>query len=254
MRNYHRLEVITATKYLRLGTAATVLLGQFVASNDLVTPKTDLTIAHTDIRLSKDGDAPGQSHNSAGATHREHGYYAVPLDTTDTNTAGRLRIMVTVATALGVKDDYEVIPAKVYDSMISASSNHWIEDAVWDAQAKDHVIIGSFGQRLGIIYAGTALGGSVNTIQLDAGASDKDNIYTKDFILITRGTGAGQCRLISSYNVGPLPGGIRTVFVKPTWKIVPSTDSEFVIVPFVDSSIQVQSFRISLTGNAKVLP
>ena len=108
---------------LKQSTAATVKLGPFVDSTDGVTAETALTISQADIRLSKNGGAFAQTNNATGATHDENGYYGVPLDTTDTNTLGRLRVAVNESGALPVWQDFMVVNANVYDSLIGGSDN-----------------------------------------------------------------------------------------------------------------------------------
>ena len=87
---------------LKQSTAATIKLGPFVDDTDGKTAETALTIGQADIRLSKNGGDIAQSHNATGATHDELGYYDIPLDTTDTGTLGRLRVLVSKAGALPV--------------------------------------------------------------------------------------------------------------------------------------------------------
>ena len=106
--------------WLKQSTAATVELGPFVDDTDFKTVETALTIAQADIRLSKNGGAFAQSNNVAGATHLEGGDYGVPLDTTDTNTLGRLRVRIAEAGALVVWRDFMVVPANVWDSFFGA--------------------------------------------------------------------------------------------------------------------------------------
>jgi hypothetical protein len=108
------------SQWLKQSTAATVVLGPFVDSSDGVTAETGLTISQTDIRLSKNGGAFAQTNNAAGATHMENGYYSAPLDTTDTNTLGRLRVAVTESGALPVWADFHVVPANVWDSLFGS--------------------------------------------------------------------------------------------------------------------------------------
>lgn len=110
-------------KILKQSTAATIKMGPFVDSTDGSTAETALSIAQADIRLSKNGGDIAQSNNSTGATHDEAGYYDVPLDTTDTNTLGRLKVMVSKSGALPIWDEYTVVTANVYDSLIAASDN-----------------------------------------------------------------------------------------------------------------------------------
>ena len=102
-------------QWLRLSTAYTAQMGPFLDSANGVTPLAGLTIAQADIRISKNGGAFAQSHNSAGATYSENGYYAVPLDTVDTNTLGTLRVAISKAGALPVWQDYMVMPTNIWE-------------------------------------------------------------------------------------------------------------------------------------------
>lgn len=106
---------------LKVSTAADVILGPFVDSTDGVTAETALTISQADIRLSKNGGAFAQTNNATGATHRENGNYVVPLDATDTNTLGRLRVSIAESGALPCWLDFHVVPANVYDSLIGGT-------------------------------------------------------------------------------------------------------------------------------------
>ncbi len=107
---------------LKQSTAATIVLGPFVDDTDGKTAKTGLTISQADVLLHKsDGTSIAQKNDATSATHRSSGYYTVPLDTTDTNTLGRLRVMVSESGALPVWADYMVVPAVVYDSLIGGS-------------------------------------------------------------------------------------------------------------------------------------
>lgn len=107
---------------LKQSTAFTWKAGPFLDDTDGKTPETGLSIAQADIRLSKAGGDYAQSHNSAGATHDESGNYDVPLDATDTNTLGHMRVMIQKSGALPVWDDFFVYPAKVYDAMTGADN------------------------------------------------------------------------------------------------------------------------------------
>lgn len=107
--------------FLKQSTSSVIKMGPFVDAEDGVTPETGLTISQADIRISKAGGDFAQSNDATGATHDELGYYDVPLDATDTNTVGRLKIAVHEAGALPVWDEYTVLPAAVYDSLIGGS-------------------------------------------------------------------------------------------------------------------------------------
>lgn len=106
------------SQWLKQSTAATLKLGPFVDDTDGKTAETGLSIAQADIRLAKAGGDFAQSNNVAGATHDENGYYDVPLDTTDTNTLGRLRVAVSKSGALPVWQDFVVVAANVFDSLV----------------------------------------------------------------------------------------------------------------------------------------
>jgi len=106
------------TQWLRQSTAATIKFGPFVDDADGKSAETALSIAQADIRLTKNGGDVAQTHNAAGATHDENGYYDVPLDTTDTAMLGRLRVFVSKTGALPVWQDFVVVAANVFDSLI----------------------------------------------------------------------------------------------------------------------------------------
>jgi hypothetical protein len=105
-------------QWLKQSTATNIKFGPFVSVTDADTEMTALSIAQADILLSKNGGALTQTHNAAGATHDAHGMYIVPLDTTDTDTLGRLKLCVHKATALWAWQDFVVVSANVFDSLI----------------------------------------------------------------------------------------------------------------------------------------
>ena len=105
--------------WLKQSTAVIVKLGPFLDSTDGDTEETALTISQADILLSKNGGAFAQSNNVAGATHDTKGLYGVPLDTTDTNTLGELRVYIHESGALAVWETFMVVSANVWDSLFS---------------------------------------------------------------------------------------------------------------------------------------
>jgi len=127
---------------LKQSTAATIKLGPFIDDTDGKTAETALTISQADIRLSKNGGDIAQTNNSAGATHDELGYYNVPLDTTDTNTLGRLLVAVHESGALPVWQDFLVVTANVYDTLCSTDSL----DVNVTALADDVITAGKFDE------------------------------------------------------------------------------------------------------------
>lgn len=97
------------------------IIGPFVDDTDFKSLETGLTIANTDIKLSKNG-AASVNKNSGGATHIVNGNYAITLDATDTNTVGQLHVSVSVAGALVVVATYTVLEESIYDSLFAASA------------------------------------------------------------------------------------------------------------------------------------
>lgn len=108
-------------RFLRQSTSVDVPIGPFLDSTDGNTVESGLTLTQPDIRLKKNGGAWAQKNAAQTLTHEENGNYEVTLDATDTNTLGLLRLHVHESGALPVWEDFTVIPANVYDSLIGGS-------------------------------------------------------------------------------------------------------------------------------------
>lgn len=106
--------------WIKQSTAITVKMGPFMDEDDGKTPETGLTIAQADIQLSKNGAAFAQSNDATGGTHDADGYYAIPLDATDTATLGRLKVQIHVTGALPVWEEFMIVPENVWDSLFGA--------------------------------------------------------------------------------------------------------------------------------------
>jgi hypothetical protein len=107
------------TILLKQSTATTIVLGPFVDATD-ASAETALTITQSDVLLWKQGGAGLSAKNDAtAATHRSNGLYTVPLDATDTNTLGQLIVNVAETGTLVVRQNFQVVPANVWDSMFS---------------------------------------------------------------------------------------------------------------------------------------
>ena len=109
-------------QFLKQSTAVTIPAGPFLDDVDGKTTETGLSITQADIRLSKNGNDFAQTHNAAGATHDENGYYDVPLDSMDTDTLGCLRITISKSGALPVWEDFMILPAAVYNAVFGSGS------------------------------------------------------------------------------------------------------------------------------------
>lgn len=105
-------------KLLKQSTATTLVVGPIVDSAD-ASAETGQTIAQADVLLWKEGGTTlAQKNDATSATHRSNGLYTVPVNTTDTNTLGQLIVNVAKAGTLVFRDDYMVVPANVYDSLV----------------------------------------------------------------------------------------------------------------------------------------
>jgi hypothetical protein len=110
-------------RLLKQSTAFTFRIGPFVDSTDGFTAETALSIAQADIQISKAGGAFAQTSASPTTTHDADGWYQCPLTTTDTGTLGSLTVQIVMSGALPVWEHFMVVPANVYDSLISGSDN-----------------------------------------------------------------------------------------------------------------------------------
>lgn len=106
-------------RLLKQSTATTLALGPFLDSTDGVTTESALTISQSDVLLWKEGGTTlAQKNESTSCTHRSNGIYTCPVNTTDTNTLGTLVVSVSESGALPIRQDYLVVPANVYDSIV----------------------------------------------------------------------------------------------------------------------------------------
>jgi hypothetical protein len=156
--------------FLREDTASqSVVIGPFVDSLDGNTAETGLTISNTDIRLSKNGGNI-VAKNSGGGTHDELGYYTITLDATDTDTVGRLQLMVHESGALPVYHEYQVLEEAVFDALFASGAALAVTlgtGAITAATIAD-----------GAIDAATLATGTITAAKFAAGAIDAAAVAT----------------------------------------------------------------------------
>lgn len=102
--------------FLRANTVANVRIGPFLNNIDGVTLESSLTITQSDVRVSKNGGPMNAKNRSAACVHDSYGYYWFALDSVDTNTPGRLNIIVNKTGALMVNQTYQVVDETIYDT------------------------------------------------------------------------------------------------------------------------------------------
>lgn len=199
-------------KILRQSTAATPGIGPFVDTSGAAA--TGLTIAQTDVILSKGGTTTYAAKNDAtSATHRSGGVYSVPLDATDTGTLGPLTIVVNETGALPLRDVWTVVPANVYDSLVSTDKlqvdaveiNSSSAAAVRQALAAGVMIPGTVFNDSGTYAASTTVFYSDDVTEATA------DHYIGRRILFTSGALLGQATAITDYSLTAATYGTLTV-------------------------------------------
>jgi hypothetical protein len=112
---------------LRSDTAATLQVGPFVDDTDGITLESSLTITQADVRISKNGANIAQKNDTTACTYDEVGYYSCPINATDTNTEGRLQVIVNESGALLVSQSYQVVNANVFDSLYAVTITDYLQ-------------------------------------------------------------------------------------------------------------------------------
>lgn len=105
--------------YLKQSTAATLTFGPFLDDDDGATEKTGLTIVDTTVFLSKNGGAKANPNDTDDCVEDANGVYRKAVNATDTGTLGLLTFYIHESDALYVRQDYMVVTANWYDTMIS---------------------------------------------------------------------------------------------------------------------------------------
>jgi hypothetical protein len=160
--------------YLKQSTQVSVPVGPLFDSTDFISEKTDVAYnaAGIDVDVIKSGTTKADVTlaNSAGDGYWRHvsnGNYAVTLSTTDTNTLGSLRVTFKATGVLDWWQDFEVVPAAVYDSIIAGSDKLPVDvqEISSDAMAADNCEL---------MFDGTGYAGGTTKLQVVAATvSDK---------------------------------------------------------------------------------
>jgi hypothetical protein len=229
--------------FLKQSTARTVPFGPFLDDTDGKTAETALTLSQADIRLSKNGGAFAQTNNSAGATHLENGHYGVPLDTTDTNTAGWLRVAVHETGALPVWQDFLVLPAAVYDALITNAGGLLVtllDGSLTAAKIATDAITAAKIQD-GALTAGKLAGDAITAAKVaaDVGTELADALLKRDLSAVTGEAARSPVNALRFLrNKKTLSGGTLTVTKEDdattAWTAAVTTDPAAAPVTVVD--------------------
>lgn len=181
-------------RFLRQSTSVDVPIGPFLDSTDGNTVESGLTLTQPDIRLKKNGGAWAQKNAAQTLSHEENGNYEVTLDATDTNTLGLLRLHVHESGALPVWEDFTVIPANVYDSLIGGS---------------DTLDVQVTGMGSGVVTASAIDTDAITATGLAADAANEiaDALLNRANAIETGLTPVQSLRLIAAALAGKISGG-----------------------------------------------
>jgi len=108
--------------WLKQAVGITFKAGPFVASTDGYTIADALSIATSDVRLSKNGGDFAAKVSATTTPYDEYGAYDVALSSDDVATVGRLKVQISMTTCLPVWHSFMVLPANPYDSFIAGST------------------------------------------------------------------------------------------------------------------------------------
>lgn len=157
--------------FVRKSTAQTEKVGPFLDKTDGVTEEVGLGGDATEI--SKDGGAFATG--PVLGTHDAEGWYPVALTTDHTDTLGSLVIKShAVATHLPVWHSFQVIPAKVYDSLVLGTDNLEV-DKIQDLGTGSAALVGGrLDVNVGAMVANVITAASIATSAIDADALASD--------------------------------------------------------------------------------
>lgn len=214
-------------KFLKQSTAATVKVGPFLSTADAATASTALTIAQADVILFLNNGAGAQKNSATSATHDTGGVYGVPLNTTDTGTLGPLKLLVNKSGALPVWDEWMVVPANVYDSLIGGAATLATNASQIAGVTQNATNLGS---STGTMQTGTVdtTSFTATTVELETSSitTAAANHWVGRNIIFTSGTLSGQATTISAYSL--VTG--RGHFTYATLTSAPANGVTFVIV------------------------
>ncbi len=212
------------------GSNTTVQLGPFVDATDGKTPETSLTIASTDVQLSKNGASFASKNESTGLTGTgdTFGYYDCLLDSgTDLATVGRLRVHVNVAGALPVWQDFMVLPANTYDSLVGGSDKLQVDTVELNSVAASAA---NLERSASTIVRGTSdntgFTATTTIFESDDVTEATSDHYKGRVVVFTNNALAGQASAITAYS---LSSGRGRFTINALTEIVPD-DTTFVIV------------------------
>ncbi len=153
---------------LRQSSSAELIIGPYLDSSGV--PVTSLSLDEADVRVHKVSTPWANLHTAQSLTHQENGWYVGALDSTDTNTPGRVAFMSVVSGARPVSVTAQVLLPAVWDALFSAGNLLPVNTA-----AAGGITWGSGAITSGAIGSGAITAAAFSPAAL-AGAAIADNI------------------------------------------------------------------------------
>lgn len=190
-------------RLLRQSTTVTVDLGPAVDKTDGVTEETGLSPT---VYLSKESAAQAARNSATAISHDARGYYRVELNTTDTNTLGKLRAAFhDSATHLPVWETFMVIPANVYDSLIAGSDYLDVSMVQWLGTAplaltsqRVETVVGAYASGQAPLQPTTA-GRTLDVTATGAAGIDLANVENQGSTLALSATTVGTVTTLTGH-------------------------------------------------------
>lgn len=188
---------------LKQSTAYTFRLGPFLDSTDGNTQENALTIAAADVLLSKAGGALAAKNEATALTGTgANAHYTCILNTTDTNTLGTFRVWCHITGALAVWQDFMVLPANIYDSVVAGSDLIDVSVTQWLGTACAAPTVGGVPEVDLTHVAGTITNVSALATNVDAILTDTGTTLQAELDGIQTDTEDIQARLPAALTVG----------------------------------------------------
>jgi hypothetical protein len=151
-------------RFVKQNTAFTHIMGPFVASTDGYTPVSGITPVTTDWRISKNGATLLTKSSATTTVYLESGYYQVGFASSDVDTIGHMKCMITLTSAGGalpVWDEFWVSESSEASFALSTAAT----SSIWNKVSESTE---SYGGQIRVIHAATAgisTGGGTATVK-----------------------------------------------------------------------------------------
>lgn len=184
-----------------------------------------------DVKLYKNGSSTERSSTSGWTMTSPFdaitGLHLLTIDLSDNTDAGFYAAGARYAAVLSpdeTVDGQTVVKVLAVFSIgpVSANVTQWLGTAVATPVTAGVPTVADVAN----VRRATAQAGSSSSITLDASASATTDFYVDQTVTILSGTGAGQTRMIRSYN-----GTTKVATITPNWQTNPDSSSVFLLLP-----------------------